>query len=148
MGAEMFGWFKKRKAYNMGQDVGATITGELEEYIKLRVRPAGERFVAVFEGQLKTIHGDPEHDAKRLAGVEWKIFQDNLADFAGEMKAELSIMTYKHDEVIEAGGVRDVIDEYITEQIGMIVGDMKEKAAGLALAVIGETAAPETVAKG
>jgi hypothetical protein len=144
----MFGWFKKRKAYNMGRDIGATITDELEEYIKLRVLPAGERFVAVFEGQLKTIHGDPEHDAKTLAGAEWKIFQDNLADFAGEMKAELSIMTYKHDEVIEAGGVRDVIDEYITERIGMIVGDMKEKAAGLALAAIGETAAPETAAKG
>ncbi len=140
----MFGWFKKRagrKAYDLGKDVGTAITTELEAYIAARVLPAAERFVAVFEGQLKTVHGDPAHDAKTLTGIEWQIFQENLAKFAGEMKAELNIQTYKWDEVLDAGGMRAIIDEYITKRMDMIVGDMKEKAAGMALAAIGETAA-------
>ena len=144
----MFGWFKskKQKAYEMGRDVGARITGELEEYVKLRVLPAAERFVAVFEGQLKTIHNDPEHDPRLVTKVEWDIFLENLDKFAGEMKAELSVMSYKWDEVLDALGSRDAIDEFISERINVIVEDMKEKAATMALAAIGETDGAEAAA--
>lgn len=53
----------------------------------------------------------------------------------------MNIQTYKWDEVLDAGDMRVIIDEYITERMDMIVSDIKEKAAGMALAAIGETAA-------
>ena len=72
--AGMFGWFKKRKAYNMGRDVGAAIMGGLEGYIKLRLLPVGERSVEVYREILDTVYDKPEVHPKTLVYVEPESF--------------------------------------------------------------------------
>lgn len=144
----MFGWIKKRKAYNMGRDIGAAITEEIETHITHRILPAGERFVEVFRERLDTVYDNPEVHPKMLVQVEWESFGENLADFAGHMKAELNVRTYKFDEIINAAGIRDVTDEYITKRISDVVEGMREKGAGMGLEAIAEIERREAAAAG
>lgn len=134
----MLGFFKKRRARRLGREFGALITQRVEDHIAGRVQPARERFMDVFRDRLKTVFDQPEHDPRTVTQVEYEVFQENLGNFLGEMRAELSVRLYRYDEAIQAADLQGQCDDYIGQRIADIQNQMQTEAAALVLEMVGQ----------
>jgi hypothetical protein len=74
----MFNWFKKRRAYGLGQKAGGMICEEIENHITARVIPASQRFIDVFRERLTTIWDEPPSPPNPRVRLhnEWEIFKE------------------------------------------------------------------------
>lgn len=125
----MFGWIKKRRAFQLGQQAGAAIVDEIEGRIAGRVIPASERFMDILRRRLATLWDDPAVDPRAALRVEWDEFQKSLGEFLGEMRAEINIKTYKWDEIIDGAEMRETHDHFIRERLTTVKNTMMQQAA-------------------
>jgi len=124
----MLDWIKKRRAYRLGQQAATAISDEIDARINGRVMPASERFMDVFRQRLAMLWDDPAIEPGVMLRAERDEFEKELANFLGEMRAEINIKTYKWDEVIEATGGREMLDTYIRERMGAVKNAMMQQA--------------------
>jgi len=134
----MFGWLKKRRAYQTGQQTAAAIVEEIDGRIAGRVIPASERFIDIMRQRLAMIWDDPRVEPRIALRGEWDEFEQELGDFLGEMKAEINIKTYKWDEFIEAAGAREMLDQLIRDRLTTIKNNMMQQAAAIIADVVSE----------
>src|SRR5262249_3153991 len=76
---------------------------------------------------------DPAIKPVVMLRAERDEFEKELANFLGEMRAEINIKTYKWDEVIEATGGREMLDTYIRERMGAVKNAMMHQAETMVL---------------
>ena len=133
-GVTMFGWLRKRPASQIGRDAARTLISEIDAHFDDRVNPAGDRVVDVFSECLTRVFDEADLDPRDLTRVQWDIFEENLTDFAGQMRAEI---TCKQDEVGD-GESRELLDNYVTQRMTEIVDGIREQAYDLLEVTIAE----------
>jgi hypothetical protein len=154
----MFGWLKERwvfsRGYRRGRDFRRAVDAEIDAHIAGRVLPAAARVVDAFRGLLRNVFDDPQDDPRAKAVAYWKVFEENLSEFANRMKAELSAKIYgkwddnfKEDDIFAAkGGMREATDRYISAKVDDIVSEMRLKAVELMPSVLEEIERREAAA--
>ena len=153
----MFGWLKERWVFSRGYRRGGISArrrcGNRCPYCG-RVLPAAARVVDAFRGLLRNVFDDPQDDPRAKAVAYWKVFEENLSEFANRMKAELSAKIYgkwddnfKEDDIFAAkGGMREATDRYISAKVDDIVSEMRLKAVELMPSVLEEIERREAAA--
>jgi len=134
----MFGWLKKRRAYQLGQQTASTIVQEINDRIAGRVMPASERFIDVLRQRLAMIWDEPSVGPRNALRAQWSEFEKELDTFLGEMRAEINIKTYKWDEVIDGVGMREPLDQLIRERLTTVKNNMMQEAAAIIANVVSE----------
>jgi hypothetical protein len=134
----MFGWLKRRRPYQLGQEAATAIVGEIEERIAARVVPASDRFMDVLRQRLGKLWDNPAVDSRTVLRAEWDEFERSLGDFLGEMQAEINIKNYKWDEIIDGTGMRETLDEFIREQMTAVKDSMMQRAATMITGAVEE----------
>jgi hypothetical protein len=133
----IFKFIRNRKAFKFGKKAANIIFGDLDHFWVTEVVPAQERFLRVFENQLKTIFDEPRHDPRLVLKSEWIIFEEHLENFLGEMRARVNISTYKWDDILDQN-LRQLIDKHLDKKFLQLDNEMRLEASAKLPAAIDE----------